>query len=80
VRNQLIHSIWTSGPRLKVDLSRHGLQYKFEQYSIDDLKRIVATIDHLDTAIEALMFKWLEPSPSHTPAADAPPSPDADKD
>lgn len=80
VRNQLLHSIWTSGPRLKVDLSKHGLQYKFELYSIDDLKRIAAKIDHLDTAIEALMFKGLETVPSHTPATDARPSLDADKD
>jgi len=60
VRNQLIHSVWTSGPRMKTDIkSKMGLKHKFEDYSVDDLNQIASQIDLLDTAMEAIMFNCI---------------------
>jgi hypothetical protein len=61
VRNQIVHSVWTSGPRFKTTISKKkGVVHKSEPYSKGDLQRISDTIDKLDTSIEALCFDYID--------------------
>lgn len=64
LRNQIIHSVWTSGPRLKTALDRKkGIVHKFEHYERGDVEQIAAKIGEVDTAFAGLMFAWLEGLP-----------------
>ncbi|MBE3128855.1 MAG: hypothetical protein IMZ60_04165 [Actinobacteria bacterium] len=66
IRNQIIHSLWTSGPRIKADLkNKVGLIFKFEDYSSDELMEIAITIDQLDTAFNSITFEYLQYSYEH---------------
>jgi hypothetical protein len=66
IRNQIVHSIWTSGPRMKADLKdRDGLVYKFEDYSSEELMAIATTIDQLDTAFRSIIHEYVEYSYDH---------------
>jgi hypothetical protein len=61
IRNQLIHSVWTSGPRLKTDIDRKkGLVHKFENYTEDELLQIAEQIDKIDTSIDAINFDYID--------------------
>jgi hypothetical protein len=58
IRNQMVHSLWTSNHRLKSDLSKDGF-INVEDHSPDELIAIATTIDQLDTAIDAIIFEYL---------------------
>lgn len=61
VRNQVVHSVWTREHRLKKRAVRtKGVIFSSESYDPGDLRRIADQIDGVDTAIEALMFAWME--------------------
>jgi hypothetical protein len=60
VRNQLIHSVWTSGARVKSNIDRkNGLVSKWEYYGKDELLQIAEQIDKIDTAIDAIKFDYI---------------------
>ncbi len=60
IRNQLIHSIWTSRSQIKTNINqRNGLICKFEYYDKDDLIQIVEQIDKIDTAIDAIKWDYI---------------------
>jgi hypothetical protein len=59
IRNQLVHSLWTSGPRLKWDASvDDGWQTKFEEYTDPELEEIETFINRLSYAITQLMVAY----------------------
>jgi hypothetical protein len=61
IRNQLIHSVWTTGPRIKTDINqRKGLIHKYEYYSKGELLQIAEQVDKVDTAIDAIKFDYVE--------------------
>ena len=61
IRNQLIHSVWTSGLRLKTGLKKkNGVQHKSENYSAEELFSIADKIDKLDTSIDAIQFGFIQ--------------------
>jgi hypothetical protein len=60
IRNQLIHSIWTSGSRIKINTNqKNGLVHQYENYSKEDLIEIVKQIDKIDTAIDAIKWDYI---------------------
>lgn len=60
IRNQLIHSVWTSGARVKSNIDRkNGLVSKWEYYGKDELLKIAEQIDKIDTAIDAIKFDYI---------------------
>jgi hypothetical protein len=70
IRNQIIHSLWSSGPRLKASLHRRkGLALTAERYEDGELEKIAEQISKLDTAIDALCFDYIEQchKDGHTP-------------
>ncbi len=61
IRNQLLHSVWTSGPRMKIDINqKNGLIHKFESYSKGELLQIAEQVNKVDTAIDAIKFDYIE--------------------
>jgi len=61
IRNQLIHSVWTAGPRLKANLKKkQGLQHKSETYSEEELNKIADKIDKIDTVMSAIEYHFIE--------------------
>ncbi len=61
IRNQLIHSVWTTGPRMKSDLSsKRGLQHKSENFSCEELEAIAETIKKLDTSMSAIEHDYIQ--------------------
>ncbi len=60
IRNQVVHSVWTSGPRFKEKLDhKNGLVYQTEMYEEGELERIAVQISKIDTSIEALSFDYI---------------------
>jgi hypothetical protein len=61
IRNQLIHSVWTSGARIKTNINlKNGLVNSWEYYSNDELLKIAEQIDKIDTAIDAIAFEYID--------------------
>ena len=61
IRNQIVHSLWTSGPRLKIDVSsKKGLQHKWEKYTPEEIKSIAEQIDRIDSAVGRLMHDYID--------------------
>jgi hypothetical protein len=61
IRNQLLHSVWSAGPRFKRDLDRKkGLVTKIENYTVEDLRAIATWVDKLDTSFDALAFRYID--------------------
>lgn len=61
VRNQLIHSVWSKGPRFKTNLNRSkGLVTTVEDYTVEDLRMIAEWIDQLDTSFDALAHRFID--------------------
>ncbi len=61
IRNQIVHSLWFSKGRMKKSLnSKVGkVNFKTEEYEVNELKKIAETIDKIDTSIDALAFKYI---------------------
>lgn len=61
IRNQIVHSVWTSGGRFKTTLkSGTGVKTVYEAYTSSELLNIADTVDKIDTAISALEFDYIE--------------------
>lgn len=61
IRNQLIHSVWTSGGRFKTTLnSGKGVKTANEQYLNEELNQIAEIIDKIDTSMGAIMFDYID--------------------
>lgn len=62
IRNQVVHSIWHSGGRMKTSLDKKGggVALKQEEYEQGELGIIAAAIDKVDTAIDALSHRYIE--------------------
>jgi hypothetical protein len=61
IRNQLVHSLWSSGPRFKTDLhKKKGLVTKVEDYTVADLGAIATWVDQLDTSFDALAYRYID--------------------
>lgn len=60
-RNRIIHSVWTSGPRVKSKIDRKkGLVFQFEDLDADQLREIAEQINRIDTAIGSLSFHYID--------------------
>ncbi|WP_309730854.1 hypothetical protein [Chamaesiphon sp. OTE_75_metabat_556] len=60
IRNQLIHSVWTSRARVKANIDqKKGLGHKWEYYNKEELLQIAEQIDKIDTAIDAIKFDYI---------------------
>ncbi len=60
IRNQLIHSHWSAGPRFKDNVDRtKGLVTKVEDYADDELQQICEWVDRLDTSLDAVCFRYI---------------------
>ncbi len=60
IRNQLIHSVWTSGPRIKTGINqKKGLVHKYEYYGKGELLQVAEQIDKIDTAIDAIKWDYM---------------------
>jgi hypothetical protein len=61
IRNQIVHSLWTSKPRLKIDINaKKGLQHKWERYTPEQINSIAEQIDRIDSAIGRLMHNYID--------------------
>jgi hypothetical protein len=62
IRNQIVHSLWYSHGRIKKSIKpKEGkVETKFEQYEVDELNNVAATIDKIDSSIDALASKYIE--------------------
>ncbi len=60
IRNQIVHSIWTSGPRFKTTAKKKGVKFVSETYENGELADIWNQIDKIDTSIDALDRKYIE--------------------
>lgn len=59
IRNQLVHSVWTSGPRIKTTInSKKGVVHSSEHYEENELMDIASLIDKIDTAIFCMSHDW----------------------
>jgi hypothetical protein len=61
VRNQIVHSQWFAKGRMKKSLNKKDgkVNLKFEEYDVNELRKIAETIDRIDTSLDALAFKFL---------------------
>lgn len=59
IRNQIVHSLWTSGARIKKTTSKLIV----EVYGDETLPKIGTQIDKIDTAISAFMWQLIIPTP-----------------
>ncbi len=59
IRNQIVHSVWTSGPRVKTSLKNSGIVHQFEKYTSEELNQIALTISKLNNSTSALKFSWI---------------------
>jgi len=59
-RNRLVHSVWTSGPRMKLAKG----EFRFEQFEPGELLSVVGAIDWLDTCADALCWEVMSPDPA----------------
>ncbi len=60
VRNQIFHSVWSSGPRFKWNLNmKRGILMQTENYSDADLNKIVECVEKVDTIVDGILFKYL---------------------
>lgn len=60
IRNQIVHSQWTSGPRVKITVTKQGATHRWENYDIGELTRLADQIDRVDTAFSALEFAYID--------------------
>ncbi|WP_129125137.1 hypothetical protein [Geomonas oryzae] len=59
IRNQITHSVWSSGPRFKTCIGRKGLVHQSEMYEEGELERISIQIRKIGTSMEALYFDYI---------------------
>ncbi|MDP8208593.1 MAG: hypothetical protein P9L92_18160 [Candidatus Electryonea clarkiae] len=61
IRNQIVHSVWSSEPRLKKNISiQKGIKYQSETYEKGELRLVAETVDNLDTAMAALCHDYMD--------------------
>jgi len=61
IRNQIVHSVWSTGPRFKTNISgKKGVIHQSEIYEDGELEQIAGQIRKIDTAIEALCFDYID--------------------
>jgi hypothetical protein len=61
IRNEIVHSIWSSGPRFKTQITRQrGLTLNVERYEEQELEKIADQISKIDTAVSALCADYID--------------------
>jgi hypothetical protein len=61
IRNEIVHSIWSAGPRMKTKITRtSGLTFNVERYEEGELEKIADQIGKIDTAVSALLADYID--------------------
>lgn len=59
IRNQIVHSYWTNGPRIKMS-KKNPIKYEFKLYTEEERKEIPEQMYRIYNGIEALKFFNIE--------------------